>query len=55
MEYYPGHQSNVSSITDNANRMVYHRLEQWLIRAFNGEFLKLDGLRPIKDVILPDS
>ncbi|KAH8145102.1 uncharacterized protein LAJ45_10882 [Morchella importuna] len=30
----------------NANRMVYDRLSQWLIRAFNGEYLKLDHLKP---------
>lgn len=34
---------------DNANRMVYDRLEQWLIRAFNGEYLKLADLKPIKE------
>ena len=33
--------------TDNANRMVYDRLEQWLIRAFNGEYLKLEDLKPV--------
>ncbi|KAI5804934.1 putative dipeptidyl-aminopeptidase B [Geopyxis carbonaria] len=33
----------------NAKRMVYDRLEQWLIRAFNGEYLKLADLRPIKE------
>ncbi|PUU76384.1 putative dipeptidyl-aminopeptidase B [Tuber borchii] len=37
----------------NANRMVYDRLEQWLIRAFNGEFLKLDGLKPIREISEP--
>lgn len=34
---------------DNAKRMVYDRLEQWLVRAFNGEYLKLADLRPIKE------
>lgn len=29
--------------------MVYDRLTQWLIRAFNGEFLKLNHLKPILD------
>lgn len=33
--------------TDNANRMVYDRLEQWLIRAFNGEYLGLEDLKPV--------
>jgi dipeptidyl aminopeptidase len=29
--------------------MVYDRLEQWLIRAFNGEYLKLEDLKPVKE------
>jgi dipeptidyl aminopeptidase len=31
---------------DNANRMVYDRLRQWLIRAFNGEYLNLSDIKP---------
>lgn len=37
----------------NANKMVYDRLTQWLIRAFNGEFLKLEDLKPIRETVEP--
>lgn len=33
----------------NANNMVYDRLKNWLIRAFNGEFLNLKNLEPIRE------
>ncbi|KAL7274931.1 hypothetical protein RUND412_002153 [Rhizina undulata] len=33
----------------NANRMVYDRLETWLVTAFNGEFLKYKDLKPVEN------
>jgi dipeptidyl aminopeptidase len=33
--------------------MVYDRLKQWLIRAFNGEYLHLQDLKPVKDFVPP--
>jgi dipeptidyl aminopeptidase B len=36
----------------NANNMVYGRLSNWLINAFNGEWLKVDDARPLKDIDL---
>lgn len=49
----------LTDITDNANKMVYDRLAQWIVRAFNGEYLKLGPgeLKPIdpeKAKISPD-
>ncbi|KAA8908662.1 putative dipeptidyl-aminopeptidase B [Sphaerosporella brunnea] len=38
----------------NANRMVYDRLRLWLIRAFNGEYLKLEDLKPVKNFVPPE-
>ena len=37
----------------NANRMVYDRLNYWLINAFNGEWLKTGDARPITKRALP--
>ncbi|KAI9769710.1 MAG: hypothetical protein M1840_003947 [Geoglossum simile] len=31
----------------NANRMVYDRLNNWLINAFNGEWLRTENPSPI--------
>jgi len=38
--------SDHSILFHNANRMVYDRLRQWLIRAFNGEYLNLSDIKP---------
>lgn len=38
--------------------MVYDRLRQWLIRAFNGEYSKLKDLKdlkPKKELVVTDS
>ena len=37
----------------NANRMVYDRLNYWLINAFNGEWLKTGDARPVAKRTLP--
>jgi dipeptidyl aminopeptidase len=46
---------DVNRDADNANRMVYDRLRQWLIRAFNGEYLGLEDLKPVKNFVPPEA
>ena len=41
-----------NGVIDNANRMVYDRLRQWIIRAFNGEYVGLEDLQPIKNLVV---
>ncbi|KAH6890570.1 dipeptidyl peptidase IV N-terminal region-domain-containing protein [Thelonectria olida] len=41
--------SNHSIYFHNANRIVYDKLRNWLINAFNGEWLKISNPKPIKD------
>ncbi|KAL8294427.1 hypothetical protein RB597_007886 [Gaeumannomyces tritici] len=36
----------------NANRIVYDKLENWLVNAFNGEWLKVNNAKPIEKIPL---
>ncbi|KAI1003836.1 putative dipeptidyl-aminopeptidase B [Podosphaera aphanis] len=44
--------SNHAIFFHNANRIVYHKLNNWLINAFNGEWLKTKDVQPL---LLPES
>ena len=44
------HTNGGKKTKDNANKMVYDRLATWITMAFNGEFLKWDGVRPKEEV-----
>ncbi|CAD6505581.1 BgTH12-01071 [Blumeria graminis f. sp. triticale] len=44
--------SDHSILFHNANRMVYHKLNNWLINAFNGEWLRTPNAVPISQQFL---
>ncbi|KAI5861671.1 dipeptidyl peptidase IV N-terminal region-domain-containing protein [Durotheca rogersii] len=46
--------SNHGIYFHNANQIVYHKLDNWLINAFNGEWLKIANAKPVSNKVEKD-